>query len=145
MPGAANFVCGDISEAESVCALRFLGYEYEESVGLAVPGVTGGGLSRLIEPVIQSFEFHVDQNDNFAAFFGLQRVLHKWGGESLTKHSREHLAYDFLFLHLYRLEPPSQFCHADYSTRWQREFLGRSELIAAFVRDSFRRTRAKRS
>ena len=121
----------DVTEAQTVCALRFLGYEYERSADLVLSG--------LIEPIVKSRVLHTDQNANFAAFFGLQRFLHKWGGEYLTKYADEHFAYDFLFLHLYRLETPPQFTHPDYAARWQHEFMERAESIAAFVRKSFRR------
>ena len=129
----------EITEAQTVCALRFLGYEYEKASGLEVPHSTGGGLSKLIEPIVRSRVLYTEQNANFAAFFGLQRFLHKWGGEYLTKYSDQHLAYDLLFLHLYRFETPPEFTNPDYTTRWQQEFMERAETIAAFVRKSFRR------
>ncbi|MBF2073005.1 MAG: hypothetical protein IGS50_04475 [Synechococcales cyanobacterium C42_A2020_086] len=82
---------------------------------------------------------HSSNNDNFAALFGLQRFLHKWGGEYLTKYSKEHIAYDFLFLHLYSCEPPEPFRHNEYCLQWQENFLPKVENIAATVRKSFRR------
>ena len=56
---------------------------------------------------MKSLTLHVKQEDNLAAFFALQRFLHKWGGEHLTKYADEHIAYDFLFLHLYTHYFPS--------------------------------------
>ena len=82
---------GDISDAMSICALRFDGYKYEEVSGLSEPDVTGAGLSRLIEPIERTLMLHVDDNMNFAAFFGLQRYLHKWGGEFCTKYVERQL------------------------------------------------------
>lgn len=82
---------------------------------------------------------HSSNNDNFAAFFGLQRFLHKWRGEYLTKYSEEHIAYDFLFLHLYSCEPPEPFRQSEYCHQWQVDFLPRAESLAATVRKSFRR------
>ncbi len=129
----------EVRKAESVCALRFQGYEYEQSIGISVDGTTGGGLAKLTKPIVEKLILHSSNNDNFAAFFGLQRFLHKWGGEYLTKYSQEHIAYDFLFLHLYSYDPPKSFRHAEYCLQWQEDFLPRIESIAAIVRKSFRR------
>ena len=101
----------EMRKAESTCALRFSGYEYVESTGVEIMG----GLSSLAQPIIDSLVLHADENGNFAAFFALQRGLHKWGGERCTKYSEEHIAYDFLFLHLYRLDPPTEFTDSRYS------------------------------
>lgn len=129
----------EVTEAQSVCALRFQGYEYERSIGVVTNEATGGGLARLIKPVVEELTVHSSNNDNFAAFFGLQRFLHKWGGEYLTKYSEEHIAYDFLFLHLYSRKPPERFRNVDYCVQWQENFLPRVESIAAIVRKSFNR------
>jgi len=129
----------DISDAMSICALRFEGYKYEEFAGISELDVTGAGLRQLIEPIVRTLMLHADDNLNFAAFFGLQRYLHKWGGEYCTKYSDEHIVYDFLFLHLYNRDVPDDFGNAEYCARWQREFEERKEEIASFVRNSFRR------
>lgn len=126
----------EVTHAQTLCALRFLGYEYES----AVLRSAGGGFPGLTQPIVQSFVLHTDQNTNFAAFFALQRFLHKWGGEYLTKYADEHLAYDFLFLHLYRVEPPPEFTNVEYTNRWQQECADQAETYAAFVRKSFRRS-----
>jgi len=128
-----------ISRAMSTCALRFDGYKYEDVAGIAEPGITGASLRRLIDPIVQTRILHADDDMNFAAFFGLQRYLHKWGGEYLTKYADEHIAYDFLFLHLYARDVPETFRFADYCDAWQRDFAWRKEEIAGFVRNSLRR------
>ena len=125
----------EIRAAESICALRFMGYDYEEKTGL----YEKGGLPSVAQPIIDSLVLHKDENANFAAFFALQRGLHKWGGEYLTKYSEEHIAYDFLFLHLYRVTPPAEFTDSKYSVQWEERFVDQVETIAAFVRKSFRR------
>lgn len=127
------------TEAQSICALRFQGYEYVHSINTAASKATGGYLAELIKPVVEELTLHSSNNDNFAALFGLQRFLHKWGGEYLTKYSKEHIAYDFLFLHLYSCEPPEPFRHNEYCLQWQENFLPKVENIAATVRKSFRR------
>ncbi len=134
-----NTLSEEITKAQTVCALRFQGYEYEEATGIAVPGVTGGSLSRLIEPVVETLNLHTAQEDNFAAFFGLQRYLFKWGGEYLDNGSKEYIAFDFLFLHLYRLSVPARFSNEEYVSQWNREFMASAEAIAGGVRGSFRR------
>lgn len=127
----------EVQHAQDVCALRFQGYEYVVAVGISIPASTGAGLSKLIQPVVESLIMHESENDNFAAFFGLQRFLGKWGGDRLTKYAAEHVAFDFLFLHLYQKEVPAQFLNADYSEMWNREFKPHSGAIAAVVRKSF--------
>lgn len=133
-----------ITETQIVCALRFLGYEWEKASGIAEEGATGAGLSRLITPVVDDLILHETEEDNFAAFFGLQRFLFKWGGERLTKRSREHVAFDFLFLHLYRMIPPYRFAHEEYVARWNREFKADAENVAAYVRKTFKRRAGER-
>ena len=125
----------EMRRAESTCALRFMGYEYAEAAGVEETG----GLPSFAQPIINSLVLHSEQNANFAAFFALQRGLHKWRGEHCTKYSEEHIAYDFLFLHLYRLDPPLEFTDARYSEEWNKDFVPKEEKIAAFVRNSFRR------
>lgn len=100
---------------------------------------TALGFSRFIEPVVGSLILHNSQEDNFAAFFGLQRYLFKWGCERLTNFPDEHIAFDFLFLHLYRVEPPIRFTDENCTLRWDREFKDTIEVTAALVRSSFRR------
>jgi len=127
----------DFSDAMSTCALRFDVYKYAECSGLSGPDGTWEEWPRLMEPVVKTLTLQADDNMNFAAFFGLQRYLHKWGGEFFTKYSDEHIAYDFLFLHLYDHDVPDEFGNPEYCIRWQLEFEGRKEAIAGFVRNSF--------
>ena len=134
-----NTLSEEITKAQTVCALRFQGYEYEEAAGIAVAGVTGGGLSVLIEPVVETLNLHTAQEDNFAAFFGLQRYLFKWGGEYLPEDSKEHIAFDFLFLHLYRLSVPVRFSNEEYVSQWNREFMSSAEALAGELRGFYRR------
>jgi len=127
----------DVDTAEWVCALRFQGYEYMQSIG--------GNFTALIDPVVKERILYDEQNRNLAAFFGLQRFLYKWGGESLTKYSNEHMAFDFLFLHLYCVEPEERFRHPAYYDQWQQEFAPWAESIAGYVRQSIRRVGSGRS
>ena len=129
-PSLARFP-KDVDAAECVCALRFQGYEYLKA--------TGEDFSALIDPVVKERILYEDQNQNFAAFFGLQRFLYKWGGEHNTKYSDEHIAFDFLFLHLYRQEPEQRFCDPSYAGQWQHTHVPWAESIAGYVRQSMRR------
>ena len=120
----------EVSTAQTVCALRFQGYEYAESVKSSFNEV----IKNLVLPIVENLVLHRLDSDNFAAFFGLQRYLHKWGGEQLTKQSKEHRAYDYLFLHLYTREPSATFCTAEYCERWQSVYAHQAEEIAGIVR-----------
>lgn len=129
-----------VINAQLTCALRFRGYDYEKSISDShEQETTGHKLSKLIRPIVESLVLNLSISDNFAAYFGLQRFLHKWGGEYLTKESKEHIAYDFLFLHLYSVEPPEEFCDAKYCSQWIDEFQGDIEYIAANVRQAYHR------
>lgn len=128
-----------VTKSQNICALRFNGYDYEQASGIAEQDATGGGLSKLITPVIETLTLHEAEEKNFAAFFGLQRYLFKWGGEYLTKYSEKHIAFDFLFLHLYRLDPPAEFSDENYVLQWNQDFRPSAETIAAYVRRTFRR------
>lgn len=121
----------EVREAQSVCALRFDGYKYVDIVGIE--------LNALTKPIVQSLTLFEENNRNFAAFFGLQRYLHKWGGEYLTKYADEHITYDFLFLHLYHYTVPDEYVHEKYCQQWEQKILPNIEQVAATVRQSFRR------
>lgn len=125
---------GQIDGALTVCALRFDGYAYEGSVRGDRETWTGGILGELVEPIVETLTLHPVQEANLAAFFGLQRYLCKWGGERLGPESPEHVAYGFLFLHLYRAEIPTEFMMRDYVERWDRDYRDRVEPIASMVR-----------
>ncbi|NLG28990.1 MAG: hypothetical protein GX557_13845 [Chloroflexi bacterium] len=129
----------DIRDIMSTCALRFDGYRYESTSPLCQGYATLGGLSRLFAPVVEALTLYADDNLNFAAFFGLQRYLCKWGGEYLTEYSDEHFAFDFLFLHLYHLDVPDAFRNLEYCAEWQMQSHDQIEWAAHFVRKSFRR------
>ncbi|MBN8461116.1 MAG: hypothetical protein J0M04_25095 [Verrucomicrobia bacterium] len=128
-----------VTEAQIVCALRFQGYEYVEAKYGQNEGEPPTGFPTLIQPVVDSLTLHERQEDNFAAFFGLQRFLFKWGGEYLTMYADEHIAFDFLFLHLYRFDTPREYSADEYVSRWDRDFKARSEQTASVIRNSFRR------
>jgi hypothetical protein len=128
----------DIDYAIATCALRIDGYRYMETV---YPELCRGELPdfhALTAPVVETLTLHPDLNDNFAVFFWLNRTFH-WGDAHLTKYSQEHIAYDHLFLALYRYEVPEEFACAEWNVPWQREFLPCAEMVAAYVRNSFRR------
>ena len=129
----------EIVEAQMVCAFRFLGYEYEQAMGLSDGKYPGSGLIDLFSPVVRDLYLYEDDNRNFATFFMLQEYLHRWHSDHHTKYASEHVAYDFLFLQLYRQEPPARFRHAEYCERWRGYYGPRAEGIAALVRQSFRR------
>ena len=122
------------------CALRFDGYRYWDARRADAPdGLTA--LGDLVRFVVERREFFADPSDNLAAFFALQRFLGKWGGESLSAHSDEHVVYRLLFLHLYREEISPEFRLADYFERWERDFRPHREALAARIRRTLARRR----
>ena len=129
----------EIEEAQIICALRFDGYKYEDTLVCDANDKPVISLPQLAKPLVKTLSLHESDNDNFAAFFALQRFLFKWGGEYLTKYSDEHIAFDFLFLNLYRLDVPEQFAHKEYVSKWNRDFKPAAEKTAAYIRNSFRR------
>lgn len=124
----------EVTEVQCICALRFAGYEYESQRQREVPG--GFALADVSNRVTKTLTFDDDLHA-FAVFFALQRYLFKWGGERLTKYSPEHIAFDFLFLHLYRQAVPQAFVHQGYAAQWQEFTTERIESAAAFARKSF--------
>ena len=128
----------DIEQAIAVCALRMDGYRYMESLHPEFCGESMPHFAPLVDPVVETLTLHENLNDNFAAFFFLNRSFH-WGGEHLTKYSRDHIAYDHLFLALYRLEVADEFACIEWNRQWQQEYRPRAEILASYVRNSFRR------
>jgi hypothetical protein len=118
----------EIDEILTVCALRFNGYSYEDKTGLKLPD--------LYQPIKETLRMHEDQLKNFAVFFALQRFLGKWGGEQLTKASPDHMAYDLLYLHLYRIEAPVEYAHPDYVWKWDAIKPNKREDVAQYIRNS---------
>ncbi|WP_435892811.1 hypothetical protein [Oceaniferula spumae] len=134
----------EITDIQITCAPRFDAYKYERVVDLCDPGISEGGFARHMENFEDSLFLSDDLNMNFTMFFAFQRYLFKWGGESLPKDSKEHIAFDFLFLQLYDKEVPFEFAYEEYNIRWCRELKARSELAAAHVRKSFTRRAAEK-
>ena len=129
----------DVTEAQTVCALRFLGYEYERSADLVLSG--------LIEPIVKSRVLHTDQNANFAAFFGLQRFLHKWGASISPNMPTNILPTIFCFCistdsRLRRSSPTPIMLRVGSTNSWSvRNRLPRSSESPSVVSDGARRWR----
>jgi len=104
-----------LNETMQICALRFDGYQWLETMR------SDGELNfaQWTVPLVDNLTFHEDETANFATFFALQRFLGKWGGEMLPLSAPEHTAFCFLFLHLHPLPVPAGFAFADYESRWR--------------------------
>lgn len=115
-------------ETIDCCALRFDGHAYAESRKRPdlLPELTGR--------FVKTLKFSSDRNNNLAAFFALQRFLGKWGGEMLPESSRDWIAFKFLYLHLYRVDIPSEFRLAEHHASWARRHAHRAERVAARLR-----------
>jgi hypothetical protein len=123
----------EVCEVMITCALRFRGYEYLDTLSPERQEKIASN------ELVNKLRLHESLNDNFAAFFQLQRWLFKWGGERLDYHAPDWLAFDFLFLTLYRHDPPSEFADVDCCLKWQCLTAVELEGVAAEVRNSFRR------
>lgn len=124
----------EIDEIQLTCALRYDGYLYQDKTGIEFP--------ELNKPIIETRRMHEDPLKNFAAFFALQRFLGKWGGEQLTEESPEHIAYDLLYLHLYKIETPVEYAHSEYAERWNKITPSQRENVAQHIRKSLCRRSA---
>ncbi|MGQ9872306.1 hypothetical protein [Leptodesmis sp.] len=94
-----------------VCALRFKGYDYKEDKDLAESSARAE----------KEFPFE-SNNDNFAAFFALQRRLYKWGGEMLPRNDPLFQLFDRMFLYLAPLDVPAEFASPEHVKKWQEEY-----------------------
>jgi hypothetical protein len=118
------------------CALRFDGYAYEamrnhEGRRWSFPAVT--------EELENTMLFPEDDLECLAAFFAMQRYLGKWGGEYLTRVSREHILYRLLFLHCYRMDIPVGLRTHDWYPKWERVYQPERERCAAMIRQKMGR------
>ena len=120
----------EVQETLTVCSLRFDGDRW---LAERHPDAADD-FSPYAAPVVETLCLHADEEENFAACFGLQRGLCKWGGEMLPPVSREHVAWRYLFLHLYRQPVPIRFRLHEYADRWERERTHLIEAHAALVR-----------
>jgi hypothetical protein len=122
-------------EALGWCALRLDGWRLLKEV----EGQDTGDFSPYVDLIVKERRLHQDDRLNHLAFFALQRYLGKFGGEDRTPYSDEHIAYRFLFLHLYRQPVPRGFESQDFPPRWNEDFAPRAEEIAAKIRGTFSR------
>lgn len=129
----------DIVNAIMTCALRFDGYGYASRFPYNRTSDGSVDVCAFYEPIVKTLTLFPDDLMNFTAFFGLQRCLYKFGGESLTNYSDEHIVYNFLFLHLYQREVPEEYRVEGYCLEWRRQYQYRAEEIAGVIRSSFRR------
>ncbi len=125
-----NFLPQDVVNAMVTCSLRFNGYKWLEA---RHPGRTTT-FAPFVDPIVKTLRLHTDEEANFAACFALQRFLCKWGGEMLAPDSREHVAWRYLFLHLYARKTPSEFCDPAKQNEWERDHAPQAEAHAAVVR-----------
>ena len=127
----------DVARVQDVCALRFRGYDYEKLFPESEQATNS--LCAWSHAVCETLTLHAEPLNNFAAFFALQRHLGKWAGVYDTKYSSAHVAFDFLFLHLYHRETPAEYRNPEYMEEWNALPQAEIEAAAAFVRHSFRR------
>lgn len=120
-------------EVMTTCALRFDGWKFFQEQG------DEGVFVTLTDRFVTTLQTSSNPNENHATFFALQRYLCKWGGEYLPESSREHSAFRYLFLHLYRVEIEPGFRCLEYWERWQARYAARADEYAAEARESILR------
>ena len=120
------------------CALRFDGYKYQEACRHRM-GPDKVDFPELVQRVEDTLELYPDNLDNFAVFFALQRWLGKWGGETSPLDDPARIAFQFLFLHLYREEIPERFKYIEmqWYAEWREKYEPHREQLAAYVRRRF--------
>ena len=116
-----------------LCALRFDGWQYLRAIG-----EPDNDFRPLVEPVVETQQLHSEESNNFAAFFALQRYLHKWGGEMEPDESPVRQAFYHLFLHMYRRPVPDAFRSDEYANPWSELSDERIEKVAGTVRQALR-------
>lgn len=112
------------------CALRFDGYRWLEEAW--PPGAND--FTPLTVPLVRTLRLHPTAEENFAAFFALQRWLFKWGGETQSQGAADHTAFRFLFLHLHHLPTPIDFVNPEHEWQWLGIDRGMIAEHAAMVR-----------
>lgn len=115
-----------------MCALRFKGYEWATSTS---GKVNDARLRKLSGEVARSLACFPDAEENFAAFFYLQRHFRQ-SGMGFLAYPDDSLcrAAAFLFLELKQVPPPERWADAEYCQKWARFPKAEQEKAAAAVR-----------
>ena len=115
-----------------MCALRFKGYEWMAS---SSGKVNDARLRKLSNEVARSLACFPNVEENFAAFFYLQRHFRNTGLGFLA-YPDDPLcrAAAFLFLELKPVRPPERWADVEYCQKWDRFPKPEQEKAAAAVR-----------
>lgn len=108
------------------CALRFDGYKYAEE--------TGTDLGKLMKRVQRKRVGKLTELENHAVYFALQRYLHKWGGERLSRRSNVWRIFRELFFQVAELEVPKEFQDKLYQEQWEKKYVPRLQECIEVVR-----------
>lgn len=103
-----------VEDTMITCALRFDGHRWLK----VTKGPNANDFTPWTLPVTQTLRIHPTTEENFAAFFALQRWLFKWGGEMHSQAAADHSAFRFLFLHLHHLPTPPRFVNPECQRKW---------------------------
>lgn len=113
--------------AFAACALRFRGWDFigprSDEIAASFDGQEGN-----------PNELSSDPAENFARLFYAQRSLAKCGPGLCADRSPMSVAAAFLFLHLYRTNPPAEWTDPAYVREWETNFAPRAEGYATLVR-----------
>ena len=114
------------------CALRIDGWCYQED--------TGFDHRRTVDTFFDAGEWRGSTDELLTTFFGLQRLLFKWGGEMLPRTDKHWRAFRSLFLIVCEYSAPDAYAHPDYLTKWERRYASRIDECRVLVRRIHDRT-----
>jgi hypothetical protein len=97
-------------------ALRFDGYKFCEETQWAEDDRIA-----VMDRLVQNLEIPADPLKQLTVFFMLQRLLFKWGGETLSMRSLEWRAFRTLFLLTAGQDIDLKWCSPERYSRWDRE------------------------
>jgi 5-methylcytosine-specific restriction enzyme subunit McrC len=127
--------CFRMAEIINCCALRFDGYAFLEDAHQKEIIPKAVGFPELNVPIVKKRKLYPENEKNAAVFFALQRFLCKWGGEQLPESSNERIAFNLLYLHLYKEGIPKSYKHEEYGRRWERISERDKEAVARYLRE----------
>jgi hypothetical protein len=128
----------DFDQVEAVmsaCALRFDAYTYLRDAWLGPQTDRNEMLVQFRERFVEGYQAFPAPEENFAAFFALERLLVVANGGFFCRRTRDEIAAVHLYLQLYRLPTPAAYVNNDAQRQWEFWSDRPAEFVAAFLRE----------
>jgi hypothetical protein len=109
-------------------ALRFDAWKYCEETSWAEEDRL-----RTTDLFIETLVPPAEPLKQLAVFFMLQRLLYKWGGETLSRHSNEWKAFRTLFLMTASYEVDLRWRAEQWYEPWEKQYRGRTDFYVGIV------------